>query len=92
LSRKKRKNRGDWTKFGDDILMTWKNIESNGEFKNIVIVLMGMLPLRDWIAHGRCWERRFTQKYNPNTILMVAERLMHNLPHDNFYGRKYLST
>lgn len=105
LQQQKQKKKGEWTKFGDDILMTWKEIASKKEFigawekrasidkfKNIVILLNGILDMRDWIAHGRCWKRRSTQKYDPDTIHSVAEELMHNLPHNNFYGRKYLST
>jgi hypothetical protein len=90
LSRQKMK--GEWTKFGDDILETWKNVAPSDKCKEAVIALKEMLRLRDWLAHGRCWERRYTQKYNPETIIIVAERLMESLPHNNFFGRKYLST
>lgn len=86
-----RRKKGEWSKFGDDILKTWKNITSSNELEKTVKYLLDLLPLRDWLAHGRCWERKFTQKYDPDTILLVAERLMRNLPHNNFYGRKYLS-
>ena len=97
------KKKGKWSKFGDDILEAWMNIASNKkshkiwnnmtlveEFKEIVIRLIGLLHLRDWLAHGRCWERKFTQQYDPDDIIRVAKRLMDNLP-INFYGRKYLS-
>jgi len=89
LSPKKKK--GEWSRFGDDILKTWKNITDSRELEKSIKNLMDLLPLRDWLAHGRCWERRFNQNYGPETIHSVAERLMRNLPHNNFFGRKYLS-
>lgn len=89
LSPKKKK--GEWSRFGDDILKTWKNITDSRELEKSIKNLMDLLPLRDWLAHGRCWEKRFTQNYDPETIYSIAIRLMRNLPHDNFFGRKYLS-
>lgn len=84
--------KSQWSKFGDDILDTWMDLPSNEQFKETIITLKGMLRLRDWLAHGRCWERRFSQQYDPETIHLVAEQLIHNLPHNNFFGRKYLGT
>jgi len=88
LSNKKKRG---WSNFGDDILKTWKNIASSDGLEKSIKDLMDILPLRDWLAHGRCWEKRFTQKYDPDTIIIVAEKLIDNLPHNNFFGRKYLS-
>jgi hypothetical protein len=91
LSQKKKG--GDWTKFGDDILKTWiRSLSISEECKKAVGDLLNILPLRDWLAHGRCGEKKFSQKFDPETILIVAERLIENLPNNNFYGRKYLST
>jgi hypothetical protein len=92
LSQRKQKKKGEWTKFGEDILKTWRNMVSDVECKASINTLNGMLQFRDWLAHGRCWERRSKYKYDPLTILMVADSLTHTLPHNNFYGRKYLST
>lgn len=101
--RKKQKRKGEWTKLGDDILTIWKDIASNIKFekawrnkasiaifKKLVILLMGILDMRDWIAHGRCWERRSTQNYDRDDIYSLAKRLIENLPYNNFYGRQYL--
>jgi hypothetical protein len=91
LSEQKHKKKGEWTRFGDDILTTWQKLVSTEECENTIINLKGLLHLRDWLAHGRCWKKKFTQPYDPGDIFLVAESLNRNLPRDNFHGSKYLS-
>lgn len=77
------------TLFGDNILSTWIKNTTSQDLKATIQTLMNIIPLRDWLAHGRCWPKSFQQPFNPDTILIIAKSLRKYLPSD-FKGHKYL--
>ncbi len=62
----------------EDILNIWQI--HFGEFKLIVSEYKSALHYRHWLTHGRYWEPKLGRKYDFDSIYILADSIINNLP------------
>lgn len=62
----------------EDILNIWQ-IHFR-ELKHIISEYKSALHYRHWLAHGRYWEPKLGRKYDFDTIYILADNIINNLP------------
>lgn len=62
----------------EDILNIWQSHFK--EIKYIISEYKSALHYRHWLAHGRYWEPKFGRKYDFESIYILANSIIENLP------------
>jgi len=72
------KNKGFRVSLEDDILAKWK--ECTPVSNKLIADLKGAFKYRHWIAHGRYWALKLGQKYDYESIYILAETIFNSFP------------
>jgi hypothetical protein len=62
--------------FDRDVLEAWK--EHGGLDSNLIGNIRGAMKLRHWLAHGRWWQPKFGQRYDFDTLAILAKQLFND--------------
>lgn len=80
--RRIKRNRGDKIRLDEDILETWRSLYPDlvrpiGQFR-------GVMPLRDWLAHGRHWNPKMSRpQYTVQDVFEIAEEMLSKMSEAN---------
>lgn len=61
-----------------DILEIWQTYFAN--FKTLISEYKSALHYRHWLAHGRYWEPKLGRKYDFDSVYVLADNIINNLP------------
>jgi len=76
--RKIGRERGEKIRLEEDILDTW--IEVYPETARSIREFKGVVPLRDWLAHGRYWNPKIGRpKYEVGDVFDIASEMLHQM-------------
>ena len=69
---------GDRARLKDDIFTVWKN--HFPEFSSLLESLKGAFNFRHWVAHGRYWPHNSGNKYDFQTVYLLAQTTFTKVP------------
>jgi len=72
------KNKQSRISLEEDILEVWKN--NFLHFKALLSEYKSALHYRHWLAHGRYWKPKLGKKYDFDSIYILADSIITNLP------------
>src|SRR5579871_511258 len=76
--RKIRRERGKKIRLEEDILDIW--IEEYPETARCIREFKGVVPLRDWLAHGRYWNPKMGRSaYEVGDVFDIASAMLHKM-------------
>ena len=67
------KQKANWISLEEDIIETWKKIESSK--KKYLSDFLGLLNYRHWIAHGRYWTPKLGMQYNVDVSYEISDKI-----------------
>ena len=75
--RKIARERGNKVRLEEDILNNW--IEVHPETARSIREFKGVVPLRDWLAHGRYWNPKIGRKYDVSDVFDIASEMLNRM-------------
>ncbi|MDX9744668.1 MAG: hypothetical protein RBT59_12675 [Arcobacteraceae bacterium] len=72
------KNKQSRVSLEEDILNVWQN--HFVELKVAISEYKGALHYRHWLAHGRYWKPNLARKYDFDSVYILADSIINNLP------------
>jgi len=76
--RRIKRERGESIRLEDDILNTW--IDTYPETARSVREFKGVVPLRDWLAHGRYWNPKIGRsEYDVRDVFDIASEMLNRM-------------